>query len=70
MYHCVPSTINGLNQNILAQVVTHDDHHDHGKHQVRRKRGQELRYRCSASASRGRCPIQTPIGTQITVPRR
>ena len=52
-----------------VRVEVEGEHQAHGgaEQQVGRERGEELGDRLDRLAQRGRRPIQTPIGTQISV---
>ena len=65
MYHCVPRIISGLSQISGLEPVDDNERHHHWKQQVGGKRRQEQRQWLDTLISRGRKPIQTPIGTQI-----
>ena len=67
MYHCVPSTISGLSQ--MFGLSCHETIATTaiGNSTLAGNAARNCASGCTRSAAHGRSPIQTPIGTQITL---
>ncbi len=67
MYHWVPSTISGESQMLGSAWVAAISTTTKGKSTLAGKAARNWAIGCRRSAQAGLSPIQTPIGTQMTV---